>query len=848
MDDQKNGSSSDTSYQKEANAHAVERSQHQGAPRADIIRARRTQSRLVHPVLSWKKPPPEPTSPAEPDAPTLPKRGQEVKCSLEAIMNKLKPFRLVGAKSHQLLELDSLADYGVDDADAFALRRGEAERFLAVICNPKSPIATDVLFNDQQYLQPACVGEGCYRRLSSMSQTLSVALNLCLLDNECVNVQYCKRISSRERLQKYILRAHVAAREEAPNCDHEDHRKSVFALIDYISAIQARLISQTANGGFWLLNMLAALVARTAKIKFLLFDIVANAVRAANAAQELLEHTASEGSFGGFSTSDDFDEEECEEALRIINANQKDGLASETEASAASFCVNQNKYRSGLNSAMRYVLGSLRVMNLSGLPATTYEMCLLVYDIGFEGFKTVLFQDRDLKYSASSDRDVLNTTQSALIILHQILTQLQKRSRDDSPQPTNEDHGTAVEWVYHDLEELGTGTAKPAPQPAPQTIQLHSLADIVAVMVPLAFTSPMLLANFTQFRTMMALSGGVKDVVRSFREGQFGAYCRLYTKEFDRAAQGREVLRLSQAFKRRTFSRCRLIDGKHQDSSPSSPDPKEEAPDAMEYESLEEELGRCSVKMNGWLVDESSVTVACRSYVFGVMSSAIALGAGGLTIGFTVGERIPGVDPFNLATYTWVVAGFVILICKAVLVESWAWSDFLQFKVRCKSVSELAATTGMDEQVIIAKLLHDDGGDSIMVTKGPFNSVFRRQAGSENGFSIDVKINPTTLILSGLAPLKVVTPRGHAIVCLDHRRGTFLAFVGHEAVKEKELFVCDELDRHITDWKAPKPRRGWRSANHVDEPCKLHLSKSSDFKWKRVQGLCDLREGEVVFV
>ncbi|KAK0613660.1 hypothetical protein B0T14DRAFT_526673 [Immersiella caudata] len=844
MDDQKNGSSSGTSSQKEADVHVVEESQHYGgspSPRPSI-RARRTQSRLAHPVLSWKKPPLEP---AEPDAPRLPKRGQEVKCTLDAIMDKLKPFRHSGAKSHPNLELDSLADYGVDDADTAALRRGEAERFLAVIRDPQMPVAADALFDDQPYLQPACIGEGCYRRLSSMSQTISVALNLCLLDNECVNMQYCKRISNRERLIKYILRARVAAREEAPNCDNEDHREAVFALVDYISAIQARLISQTADGGFWLLNMLAALVARTAKIKFLLFDIVANAVRAGNAGQEVFDQMANKGSSGDFSTSDDFDEEECEEALRIIMADQKDGLTSEMEVSVASFCVNQNKYRSGLNNAMQYVLSSLRVMNLSGLPATTYEMCLLVYDIGFEGFKTVLFQDRDLEYSASSDRDVLNTTQSALIILHQILTRLQT-SRDNSPQLNNQEHQTAVEWVYQDLEDVGTGPAKPASQPLPQTIQLHSLADIVAVMVPLAFTSPMLLAHFTQFRTMMALSGGVKDVVRSFREGQFGAYCRLYTKEFDQEAQNREILRLSQAFKQRTFSRCRLID-KIQDPSSGSPDPTGEAPDAMEYESLEKELGRCSIKMNGWQVDESSVTVVCGRYVFGVMSSAVALGAGGLTIGFTVGERIPGVDPFNLATYTWVLAAFVILICKAVLVESWAWSDFLQFKVRCKSVSELAATTGMDEQVIIAKLLHDDGGDSIMVTKGPFNSVFRRQSGSDDGFSINVKIKPITLILSGLAPLKVVTPRGHAIVCLDHRRGTFLAFVEHEGVKEKELLVCDELDRHITDWKAPKPRRAWRGANHV-EPCKLHLTKSMGFKWKRVQGLCDLKEGEVVFV
>ncbi|KAI0383903.1 hypothetical protein F5Y04DRAFT_249960 [Hypomontagnella monticulosa] len=829
MDSKKNGSSSDTScQQKETQAHVPEDSQHRRFAR---IRGRR---RLAHPAIpSLKR---SLTPPPPPEPPSLPKRGERVTCSLEEIMNKLKPFQLPGATSDPPLELDSLVGYGVDEADATALRKAEAERFLAVIQDPQTPITSTMHLVGKQYWNAAgtggTAGEACYRRLSSMSQTISTALSLCLLDNECVNMHYCKSISSRERLQKYVERARVAEREESTEIEDDARRELLFDLVNYISAILARLISQTADGEFWLLNTLAALVARTAKIKFLLVDIVANAVVAANTGQEFLDRSASKGPFGDFSMKADFDEEECEEALRIINANQRDGLASEEQASVASFCVNQNKYRSGLNAAWRYVLGSLRLMNISGLPATTYEICLLVYDIGCEGFKTVLFQDRDLEYSASSSRDVLNTTQSALIILHQILTQLQESKES---RPIEDRDQTIVEWAYYELEEPGIGTVKPS-QLAQRNIPLDSMLDIVTVMVPLAFTSPMLLAEFTKFRTMMALTGGVKDVVRSFHEGQFSAYCRLYTREFDHEAQSREILRLSQAFERGTFSRRRLADKT-----------AEENQDATEQESLEKELTRCSVKMDGWLIDERSVTVACHRYVSSVMLTALVLSAGGLTIGFTVGERIQGVDPFNLATYAWVLAAFVILICKAVLVESWSWSDFLQFQVRCKSVSELAATTGIDEQVIIAKLLHDDCGDGILVTRGPFNSVFRRQANSEDGFSINVKIKPITLILSGLAPLKVVTPRGHAIVCLDHRRGTFLAFVGREGIDNKAYLVCDDVDRHIRDWKASKPRRVWPGANQI-EPCKLHLSKTKDFKWKRVQGLCNLKDGEVVFV
>jgi hypothetical protein len=94
---------------------------------------------------------------------------------------------------------------------------------------------------------------------------------------------------------------------------------------------------------------------------------------------------------GGFSTSLGGEEEECEEALRIIDANIKDGLTSEEEAAVGPYCVNQNKFRSGINVAMKYILLLLRLMNRSRLPPTTYEMCVVVYEIGFEGFKVRCF-------------------------------------------------------------------------------------------------------------------------------------------------------------------------------------------------------------------------------------------------------------------------------------------------------------------------------------------------------------------------------------------------------------------------------------------------------------------------
>lgn len=35
---------------------------------------------------------------------------------------------------------------------------------------------------------------------------------------------------------------------------------------------------------------------------------------------------------------------------------------------------------------VKHILLSLRSLNRSGLPSTTYEMCAVAYEIGFEGF------------------------------------------------------------------------------------------------------------------------------------------------------------------------------------------------------------------------------------------------------------------------------------------------------------------------------------------------------------------------------------------------------------------------------------------------------------------------------
>jgi hypothetical protein len=169
------------------------------------------------------------------------------------------------------------------------------------------------------------------------------------------------------------------------------------------------------------------------------------------------------------------------------------------------------------------------------------------------------------------------------------------------------------------------------------------------------------------------------------------------------------------------------------------------------------------------------------------------------------------------------------LSAKSLQVKDWTWNDFLHRRVRCCSVSELHAVTGINEQLIIAKLLHDECGSSVLKIRGPYNSVFLKR--STDGFSIDRPIYMATLLLSGLTLLKVVTPRGHALVCLDSRRGTDLRIVEHQGDQSKEHLVCEDINRLQERAKAE---------NHL----RLQLTRSNNLKWKRVQGIYNVMDAE----
>jgi hypothetical protein len=205
--------------------------------------------------------------------------------------------------------------------------------------------------------------------------------------------------------------------------------------------------------------------------------------------------------------------------------------------------------------------------------------------------------------------------------------------------------------------------------------------------------------------------------------------------------------------------------------------------------------------MMKWTIRSTDIVVFCRVYVRCIQGLAILLVLGGLAVPFSVGDRIAGVDPFQIATYTWLLAGFLLISAKSLYVDEWPWNDFLHGHVKCRSVSDLSEVSGIDPQIVLLFLLRNES-KNLLVTDGPYNGMFERTleqrsmeqkkvektrrnkkkgemktqsmeptVGTRQGFSIDEPSHIHTLLASGIAVLKVRDKAGEHLVCIDGRRG-----------------------------------------------------------------------------
>lgn len=154
-------------------------------------------------------------------------------------------------------------------------------------------------------------------------------------------------------------------------------------------------------------------------------------------------------------------------------------------------------------------------------------------------------------------------------------------------------------------------------------------------------------------------------------------------------------------------------------------------------------------EIEDWTITEDSVRVRTTKYSSSVIAVAIAVIGGSFSVPFLVGESISGVDPFQFATFGWLLAGAFLIGAKSRYVENWDWHDFLRGQIVCRSVSELATASRVKPQAVLLYLLHHEFRQPL-VFRGPYHGIFRRQAESGvKAFSVDVAVEHVTVLAAG---------------------------------------------------------------------------------------------------
>lgn len=741
-----------------------------------------------------------------PPAPPEPKGQALVKTSVELVLamahahldyEKNTTALPVGAAKRAKPKFDDLAGYDVSEEEEEKLWELEATRLLQVVENPEEPL--------QFSHDNVCAGtesKDIYQAIAALSNQLLVNLHTCRHDNELVMMQFGAKDhdASAELSSRSILEKRLDEPERPPGLADKANRSkqfvlSYFALLDYITAVLARWVTLAADSESWQTGTLCGLSKYSAKMKILVRDWEGYALRSLSRAKRI---TTEKSVLKAFGLTDGDAEQEAAPTRPALqqgrtgwagadlplwsqtssNSKREKELEAFLEADepvTSMFFSEMAFINYWTSSALLSILQALKPGSRSGHAPDAFDISSLVYRAGTldSAMPTFIHQDRGGEILGSSRPDFLKNAYPGFRLVQQAVTGLKSNPAsnvDPNRKTFDADPRRTGTIVLVQLEEGATAGDTEA-----QEIHLATPSQVITVMVPLLCTIPGIINDlgYSLSRLSELYHIDMEESLSS-RAPEYTAIASIRTKKFETQsnsfAPGADFRSLSR-------SMVATSDRYAARSKPSANTNAWHSTSAEQKELvlLKARQRREKLVQEGrmWDIEESSVSIKCAKYVYTVLVSCGAIVIGGLMVGIFMGEResgaLQGVDPFNIASFSWVLAGFIILLAKSIRVNEWPWRDFLLGRVTCRSLSELRAVTGSDEQDLIHYLLTKEA-ENVLIAKGPYNQMFVRKG--DGGFSIDVKPEIRTLMACGVIFVKVASLRGTALVCLDFRRGS----------------------------------------------------------------------------
>lgn len=426
--------------------------------------------------------------------------------------------------------------------------------------------------------------------------------------------------------------------------------------------------------------------------------------------------------------------------------------------------------RNLLQSLFTSVLNTLQRVERSPNPTDCFETCVLVYPTGLDAVTTLLTSDRHGDIQTSSTLKHISFCHSIYELLKANTSKVKEAISPPRKQPSpyvtlkwSEDH---PQKTFFEMDQL------------------------ISLLVPISLMTPACaidMSGFLSVKTLLSIEDERIAVFEPPRKGLLLEYI-ITTQAWQERIKRREeeeifdpdIEQLSHS-----PSRHRMLDHAGNSKLPESitPFPFKTLNLFTRKTNAPKDYSSASKQMKAWKIAPTYIKVSCRAYVITMMAVAVVLVLGGLAVPFTVQARIDGVDPFQITLFTWIVAGFVLVVAKSRYVNLWPWHDFLKGKVVCTSLSDLSDVSGLNTQIILRYLLQHEY-KTWLVTSGPYNGMFCRRCdprvqekrfavSQKIGFSIDRPVALQTLFASGFVILKLASSGGEDLICLDGRKGAW---------------------------------------------------------------------------
>ncbi|KAI6083254.1 hypothetical protein F4821DRAFT_245258 [Hypoxylon rubiginosum] len=736
-------------------------------------------------------------------------------------LNCHKSFELqAGHVIHDLPKFGGFTDYGNFTEDVELKFCEQEARRLVRIANSVDPVKMQG--GDELFGPPTREG---YLQLHQVGKKFIHALRICMHDTAVVQAGHYNVEADYKRcsnVKSTILREFdpmTGQERYSTEIDDETKRKYYYALINYTTAILVKVILQTIRGDYWIDNIVAIVARLAAKAKIIGNDLpraVTQTLHKANDAR--IQITQKEERYDQYSLKKP--EQYLDEKLRL-------------QASLGSRAGQAGKYfiQMGLlyNAVIRMLdeaVSGLAISHSLASGTDDFESSVAIYESFITNEQIILCQQRDGSIGGASEAG----TTRASIAGFEVCLKTWGGLDSYLPRDDRKAAWTSIQWKWTQVDEK---TGALLPNNRQDTVKLSSMKGVIAATVPYTMISGTFAASLDALVELIRFASNDDDSpLQLVKQPKIICTAILQTSEYKsrRPGQVREedACPVSESF---------LIQKRAFANSPHRTTEELYAPTLIERIRGNRMKGRITLRdrekskkvledgmkmLNNWVIDQDVIVVPYKRYAWGSISLATLLVCCGLAVGFSVGDRIPGVDPSNISAYCWVVTAFLLLMAKAICVESWPWSSFLRGNVPCRSVSEVVSVTGIDAQVLLAILLRLDNRMHLR-TRGPFNTLFRRKSPDAlGGFSIDVPIKTATAIEGGFIPIKVLSDWGTGLVFINTH-----SWVSYNGITDSSPYnghaICPDIDNPYY-WIADEQTPCFHLTN-IKEDSTIHISR-----------------------